>query len=344
MKALFLLVGILIGSAASASSGLVIHTAEFGVGKFHRQDNKVHRYEAGNAWSSFILKEGADTNRPLTQKNADGSFTVFFSTLDELIANVTAIAKSENKKVSVLNVHGHGMPGAMWFPANEQDLRGIACWQWSNAASGSDMDNYNQYYSAVSVDDIRQMRQISNNPTLRMGCTVGLPEWQQGVAKAPEFKNIFAEDAQIHFVSCIVGLGTRGDAFTKGVAELLLPKGGRAYSSMNFGLGDWSMPQGMGFWDMQSEEQVNRDGVTYVANKRDSEIAQKGTIRVASNNGAAWVSALLANRDFLLLSAEPAAFLSSSEEISVFDTGSLEALPSSVRVPGTNAYVGVELR
>ncbi|MGZ3693728.1 MAG: hypothetical protein ACXWQO_05980 [Bdellovibrionota bacterium] len=342
MNKIILLVGIFIASIAQAGQGLVIHTAEFGVGKFHRMDNKAHAYANGNAWSPYVLQDGADTKHALTKKNADGSFTVFFSTLDELIASVTAISKSENQKVAVLNVHGHGLPGAMWFPKDEANLRSLECWQWSNAANGADEDNYNQYYSAVSPDDIRQMRQISNNPSLRMGCTVGLTEWQQGVAKAPEFKSVFAADAQIHFLSCIVGLGSRGDTFTKGIAALLLPQGGRAYSSMNFGLGDWSMPNGMGFWDMQSEEQVNRDNSNYVAHKRDSEIAQKGTIRVASYVSGNWGSGLLADRDVLSLQMEPASLATIAEPAHLLSAEDFAPLPKSVRVPGTNVYLNVQ--
>jgi hypothetical protein len=319
----------------------VIHTSEFGVGKFHRYDNKAHAYDANNAWGVYILPDNADTGHPLARKNGDGSFTVFYSTLDELIGNVIAISQREGKKVSVLNVHGHGLPGAMWFPKDEADLRGIGCWQWSQAASGADEDNYNQYYSAVSSDDIWQIRQMANNTSLHMGCTVGLPEWQAGAQRAPAFRQVFADDAQIHFLSCVVGLGTRGEAFTKGIGALLLGRNGRVYTSMNFGLGDWSMPKGMGFWDMQSEEQVRRDGANYTAHKRDSEIAQKGTVRVGANDGSAWIASLVADRDFMPLDAT---VLSTVEMPAEFFAPTFQSLtvPASVRVPGTNAYVSVE--
>lgn len=342
MKKVLLLVGILFGLAAQAGEGLVIHTAEVGVGKFHRQDNKVHAYAATNTWAPYVLPEGADLNQPLTRKNADGSYTIFLSTLDELVANVTALSKRENKKVAVLNVHGHGLPGAMWFPKDAATLRSIECWDWSRAASGSDADNYNQYYSPVDSGQITQMRQISNNMNLHLGCTVGLNEWQQAAAKTPEFKGVFAPDAQIHFLSCIVGLGPRGDAFTKGIAQLLLPPGGRAYTSMNFGLGDWSMPLGMGFWDMQSEEQVARDADLYSSHKRDSEIAQKGTIRVSSFASGSWSSGLIPNRDFMLLSAEPVTALV-KESVAPFAL-EFAPLPAFVRVPGTAGYVSVEAK
>lgn len=340
-KLVLVLVGIFLSPVAWAEDGLVVHTAEFGVGKFHRQDNKVHSYGADNNWAPYILPDNANTSVTMTRKNPDDSFTIFFSTLDDLISAVTALSRQEGKKVAILNVHGHGLPGAMWFPKDQATMNGVGCWDWTNAANGADQDNYNQYYSAVSVEDIRQIRQMSNNPNVRMNCTVGLPEWRQGVAKAPQFPSVFTADAQIHFLSCVVGLGAAGDAFTKGVAALLLPAGGRVYTSINFGLGDWSMPEGMGFWDMQSAEQVRRDNANYSANHRDSEIAQKGTIRVAAFTNNNWTSGLLADRDFMSLQAEPLA-PTFAEELEVLGAEDLAPLPSAVRVPGTNVYVGVQ--
>ena len=98
-----------------------------------------------------------------------------------------------------------------------------------------------------------------------------------GVAKAAEFKSVLARDIQIHFLSCVVGLGSNGETFTRGIADLLLTAGGggRVETSMNFGLGDWSMPEGMGFWDLQSDAQVDHDNSLYTKNHTDREIAQK---------------------------------------------------------------------
>jgi hypothetical protein len=338
MKALALFFGVILCSVAQAGDGLVIHSAEFGVGKFHRYDNKQHPYGEKNAWSPYILPDGADTTHPLTRKNTDGSFTIFFSTLDDLIGSVSALAQNEHKKVALLNVHGHGLPGAMWFPKDEADLRGLECWEWNNAANGADENNYDQYYSPVSSAEIQQMRQLANNNHLHLGCTVGLREWQEGVAKAPGFKDLFAAGAQIHFLSCIVGLGSRGESFTQGISALLLAPTGHAYTSMNFGLGDWSMPNGMGFWDMQSEEQVRRDGALYSAHKRDSEIAQKGRIRMSTFNGGNWGTGMLANRDVLSLHEESTQAVAIPAATQALDRG---PVPAFVRVPGTNARVSV---
>lgn len=329
-----------LSSPSFGSQGLVIHSTEFGVGKFHRYDNKVHAYDHASSWAPYVLSDNAATDKPLVQKNSDGSYTVFFSTLDELVSSVVRISKSENQKVAVLNVHGHGLPGAMWFPKDAATLAGWECADWRDAANGRDEDNYSQYYSAVSVAEINEIRQIAENSAIQMGCTTGLKEWQDAVAKAPEFKSALEADAQLHFLSCVVGLGTAGQNFTKGIAQLLLPSGGgRVETSIDFGLGDWSMPEGMGFWDYQTDAQVDHDNSIYVIDHKDREIAQKGTIRVATFARNQWQTSLLANRDFMSLSFESSVLgtpVAEPKSPAFFGT-----MPSRIRVPGTAVHVSV---
>jgi hypothetical protein len=342
-----LFVSFLITAQANAAQGLVIHSAEFGVGKFHRKDNQVNTYSAGNAWLPYVLPDNAKMDQPLLTDNADGSVTVYFSTLDELLSSVVKISKSRHQPVSVLNIHGHGLPGGMWFPKDAQTLGSFQCADWKDAASGSDQANYDQYYSAVSTDEIMQIRSMSNGSAIQMGCITGLNEWKGAVAKNPEFKSTLASNVQLHFLSCVVGLGKMGETFTQGVAGLLLPPGsaGRVETSMNFGLGDWSMPEGMGFWDYQSEAQVNRDNENYVVHHKDLEIAQKGTVRMVSSNGSAFGSTLLTDRGYMALGFETeirgTVLPKSLFELRDADIGllSTRALPSRVRVPGTAAYV-----
>lgn len=327
-------------SMALASQGLVIHTAEFGVGKFHRYDNQAHAYDHASAWFPYILPQNAATDKPLILSNADGSVTIFFSTLDDLISSVIQVSNSRHQPVSVLNIHGHGLPGTMWFPSDAKALQGWTCGDWKDAASGSDQSNYEQYYSAVSADEIRQIRQISDNPNIQQGCTTGLGEWKAGVARFPQLKSVFAANAQIHFLSCVVGMGSVGQDFTQGIAQLLLPAsgGGRVETSMDFGLGDWSMPEGMGFWDLQSDEQVDHDNGIYVKDRKDREIAQKGTIRMVTYGASGWASTLLASRDFLPLNFElgvqgvPVTEVRATSE-------KIESVPLRIRVPGTAGYV-----
>ena len=84
--------------ASTGGTGLIIHSAEFGVGKFHRQDNQVHAYGASNSWTPYILPIGADSSKPLIMKNADGSVTIFFSTLDDLIQSVVKVSADAHKR------------------------------------------------------------------------------------------------------------------------------------------------------------------------------------------------------------------------------------------------------
>jgi hypothetical protein len=327
-----------------ASQGLVIHTTEMGVGKFHRYDNRVHPYDKSSAWVPYILPDGVGTDKMLVQKNADASYTIFFTNLDEMLAAAVQISQKEQKQVSVLNVHGHGLPGAMWFPSTAEELSSWTCSDWQHAAAGDDVDNYNQYYSAVSLNEINQIHEISDNPDVHMGCTTGVTEWQTATTKNPTFKTILADDAQIHFLSCVVGLGSQGDGFTKGIAALLLSKtgthaSGRVEASMDFGLGDWSMPGGMGFWDYKSDEQLNHDNEIYPVNHKDSEIAQKGTVRRVTLTGTEWTSAPIGNLDVMSLRFDTEITgTPMAERVLTISRG---PVPTSIRIPGTKYFAHV---
>jgi hypothetical protein len=346
----FAVLCVLFTSASFASNGLVIHTTEFGVGKFHRYDNQQHAYGTQNAWAPYILPQNAPTDKALTVKNADGSFTVFFSTLDEMMSSVVAISQAAGQKVSVLNVHGHGLPGAMWFPKDQATLDGWSCGDWRRAASGADVDNYDQYYGAVEVGEIEQIRQISNSSGYHMSCTTGASEWREGVAKNPAFKAALNVDVQLHFLSCVVGLGSVGAQFTNDIASIVAGQNGHVETSMAFGLGDWSMPEGMGFWDMQSEQQVDNDNAKYPVDRKDREIAQKGSIRLASFASGAWTTSVLADRDFMSLGFESSMLNQRSIQkshkrvIAPLASAPMGPVPTRVRVPGTKSYVMIEAK
>ncbi|MGZ3690880.1 MAG: hypothetical protein ACXVAX_05230 [Pseudobdellovibrio sp.] len=333
------LCALLTSSLSFASSGLIIYTAEFGVGKFHRYDSKVRSYHPDNAWFNYILADNAATDHALSKKNADGSYTIFYSTLEEMLQAVIQISNTENQKIAVLNVHGHGLPGGMWFPADQATLNSDQCGSWVQAATGADKDNYDQYYSAVTKSEVMQIRSLSNltNPGLMMGCVTGLNEWKTVVGRNPQIKTVLSSDAQIHFASCVVGLGKAGEAFTKGIAALLLPTGGHVVTSTNFGLGDWSMPEGMGFWDYISDSQIEQDAQNYPVNRTDRDVMQKGVVRVAKFSGS-WNTSLVGNQDFMnlqvdqqIIGPEIAEPVMKMEPVDI----------SRVRIPGTNAYVEV---
>jgi hypothetical protein len=282
------------------------------------------------------LPANAPTDHSLITDNADGSVTIYFVTLDDLLANAAKVSAERTQPISVLNVHGHGMPGGMWFPKDAAEYDSLMCWDWRRAAEGADEDNYRQYYSAVSKDEVMQIRQMGENAEPHFACVTGLSAWRAAVAKLPAFKAALASDAQVHFLSCVVGLGKAGENFTRGLADLLFASGSKARveTSTNFGLGDWSMPEGMGFWDYLSDDQIERDAVNYPAHRQDREVAQKGTIRVALSGRD---TSLLSGRDFMSLAFEPR--LLGTPVVESFAIQAESAQPSRVRVPGTNVYV-----
>jgi hypothetical protein len=339
-KSLFFTIILLATSNLAQAAGLVLHTSEFGVGKFHRYDNQVHPYGA-SSWSPYILNEKENSIKTVVQKNQDGSYSIFYSSLESMLQEAVKISKQENMKISVLNVHGHGLPGGMWFPADEATLNSSECSSWRDAATGSDKANYDQYYSPVSKSDIMQIRSMSDmDMSAFMGCITGLKQWKAVVGKNTEIKAAMDKDAQIHFASCVVGLGKSGDNFTKGIAELLLPTDGKGsvQTSMNFGLGDWSMPKGMGFWDYVTDAQLNHDNSIYGTHREDREIAQKGTIRSSSATGGKWSTVLVADQSEMMLDwsqlAGPVVTENWDQKFSVS-----QKAPSKVRIPGTNAFV-----
>src|ERR1035437_4280646 len=245
MKFIYLLIALVMSNSimsanVHAEEGLTINAAEIGIGKFHRKDNSVHQYADDNAWKPYVLADNAGTKTPQTVENKNGTYTIFFSNLDELMGAMEKLTADKGAKIKNFNMNAHGMPGHMWYPKNAKAQSGFGCMQWRQAASAEDQANYDQYYSPVSKSDIMQMRALSERTSVGLGvtCVSGLKEWQEIGAKH-KIQSLFTSDAQIHFMSCIVGLGRMGDEFTKGIAQLIISGDqGRVQSSLMFGLGD----------------------------------------------------------------------------------------------------------
>lgn len=281
-----------------AGATLLIDATEIGVGKFHRYDNKLHPYPATSVWKGHISPEGT-LHTPLVFDDADGFTTIQFSNLEELLRAIAAISAKRGAKVAVLNIHGHGLPGGMWYPKDTAQERSAECAAWRQSASGPEESNYEQYYSAVSKEEIMSIRRMSDAPG-HYACTTGADDWKEIVARVPAIRGVFADDAVIHFQSCVVGLGEAGRQFATDVASLLLPGDkGSLQASVDFGLGDWSMPEGMGFWDYQNDRQLARDNRVYPVDRKDREIMQMGTIRVARKSGGTWSTALVGGQQFM---------------------------------------------
>lgn len=329
--------------AAFAESTLTINAAEFGIGKFHRKDNKVHTYEANNAWKVFVLPEGVSTNTAYVQHNSADNYTIFFTSLEEFMLKTVELSQQTGKKVGMININAHGLPGGMWFPSTIASRSSLECASWRSAAANSDESNYDQYYSAVPKDEILDLYRMGNaNSVPSFQCISGLPAWMIVLKKVPAFSSVFADNAQVHMLSCLVGMGPLGEKFTTGLAKLLFPQGGnqRVMTSIKLGLGDWSMPEGMGFWGYETDAQLEHDNEVYVINRRDSEIMQRGDIRVAEFASAGGLrSGLIQGENYMLLSHDDRVALTGIEK--AMDFGDMP-MPASVRLPGTN--VKIDLR
>lgn len=336
----FLFFAIALFSTRSFSAdGLVIHATEMGVAKFHRYDNTVHPYEAGNAWGPYILPKDAGKDTPLVVENADKSFTIFFSTLEEMLKQAVQISQQKGEKIAVLNLHGHGLPGGMWFPPTESAKNNFGCWQWVSAAAGEDKENYDQYYTPVSKEDVLSIRKYSQTGG-SVPCVTGLSQWKTVLNSVPTFKNTLAPHLQFNFLSCVVGLGPVGAKFTEGLGALLTASDQvRLNSSMYFGLGDWSMGEGMGFWDYQNDAQLKHDNSIYPVTRKDREIMQKGDVRVSALLNGKWDSKVGKNLDFMVLTPErelnDLALANDERDLSV-------QRPSSIRIVGTDVRLPVQ--
>jgi hypothetical protein len=339
MRSFSLLILILCSTRANAT-GLVIHAAEIGIAKFHRYDNSIHPYSKNNLWVPYTLPSAAGNKTPLVVQNPDKSISIFFSNLEELIRKVVELSTLQKEKVSVLNISAHGLPGGMWFPSNRFEQSSLACLDWSDVALGSDQDNYDKYYSAIPKADILNIRQYSQSWG-GAECTTGLDEWTTVLNRVVTFKTSLAPDFTINFFSCVVGLGPLGAYFMNGLGKLLTNSTtAQIKALLNFGLGDWSMPEGMGFWDYQNDTQLNHDNAIYPINRKDREIMQKGEVRVSSASATGtWNSKIVSGESFLNfnLMLKPTSIRSGYE---VFQVNPQR--PARVRIVGTSVYAPVK--
>ncbi len=321
---------------SQAKADLVIHAAEIGIGKFHRYDNSVHPYGSGNAWTPYVLPADAETKTPIVMENADHSITIFFSTLEELLTQAVEISQKRGEPISVLNFNAHGLPGAMWFPMNDSFKNSVECWQWNSAATGSDKSNYDQYYTPVSKQDIMSIRNFSQSGG-SIPCTVGLSQWKWALNKVTQAKAAFAKNMKLNILSCVVGLGPVGDKFMTGLGALLSDSDQvQLRSSLYFGLGDWSMPEGMGFWDFQNDEQLSHDNSIYGVNRKDREIMQKGKMRVTALVKGSWQSTLLEDQDFMTLDRDSLDLSQAKWGRENFSRSAVK--PKTLRISGTGVY------
>ena len=253
--------------------------------KFHRYDNSVHAYPASSAWLPDIAPDGDLSATPIVFDSANG-VTVIFSNLEELLNAVVDVSRKKGVQVGVLNINAHGLPGGTWFPKDEKQKKSGECASLRKLGSAPDKESYKLYYTMPSREQVMALHKLA---VMRGGvsCVTDAPAWREVVARVPGVQGLFSDNAVVRFESCLVGLGPAGEDFGKSLARLLLTgKDARVESSVNLGLADWSMPEGMGFWDYQDEYQLQRDAEKYDRTRKDRDVMQKGTIRVTSGAGA----------------------------------------------------------
>src|SRR5580700_3064518 len=83
---------------AQAQTGLLINSAEVGVGKFHRMDSQIHptEYASGNVWISSIMPGKVNdpiSATPLVFSTGSNEVSIQFDSLEQLLNTVIGVSK-----------------------------------------------------------------------------------------------------------------------------------------------------------------------------------------------------------------------------------------------------------
>src|SRR5262249_36272586 len=115
-------------------------------------------------------------------------------------------------------------------------------------------------------------------------------------------------------------------------------RAGAVVTSENFGLGDWSLPGGMGFWGYQNDAQIDRDDALYTQDKKDAEIMQTCTIRVGTANGTSAFTGFTIQGVTNGFSSKGLTPVPATSADASFDRFRLPH-PALARLPGTAVYL-----
>lgn len=340
------------GSGAGAqetrpsATPITIDAVEWIVGKFHRKDHQKHPYEDDNRWKPMILPQDAEQSPLVYSSQVKGQtvHVIQFKTLEELLKESIRLSESLNAPIGTLNIHAHGLPGGQFFAKDQKTLVSSECEQWRDLADADDAASYNQYYSIPSKYEVFSIRRLGDSVGGKLDCVTGVNEWKDVLANVTsDIKRYFSPQIQINLLSCVVGYGKRGQDYLLGLAQLLLPAqgAGRVNAAVQFGLGDWSMKEGMGFWDYQDDRQLARDAEIYTRTKKDADVQQQGTIRYSTLAGgtASWGD--LPGQWVLRFDAgAPLASSLAPKRTDLEKPSALSTLPElqdgdSIRIPGT---------
>jgi hypothetical protein len=268
-------------------------------------DNQIHPYGKGHAAKLFLLEDNATLEQsPIITRNNQNSYSIIYSHLQELMETAVQLSKKTHKKIDLINITAHGFPGGLWFPKDKKTLESSECKDWVESSTNSDQKNYDMYYSPVSKESFKSIRAFSNIvDDTDYECTIGHRQWNEILNLVPEFKTSLSQKAQIHFLSCTVGLGPRGKVFNESIAKsTFTSKSQTIQTSLQLGLLDWSMPDGMGFWDYLTDSQLDYDNSRYPIDRCDANMKQKGNLRVTHLEQGQTISGISQPLDVMLTS------------------------------------------
>jgi|GEM_PF-6602461 len=281
---------------------LRIDAIEFSLGKFHRQANMLHPYSQQHAFKSFILPTNADDLKTFSVEQSKTHYSIFFTNLIDLFMMMDQISQTTGNKIQILNMTAHGTPGGLLIPRDPERMKSVECFQWKRSVTEPDGKVYEDYYKFSTIENLKAYEELSKEdhaPLFR--CISGHKDWAIAMEQVPRLKTQFSHDAQIHFISCLVGKGELGFKFTESILKtsISIPDSQRVQASQELGLGDWSMDQGMGFWTFLDQEQYSFDFKNYPLFKEDALFKQHGNITTSEFIHGKIKTGVIKDADFL---------------------------------------------
>ena len=304
MRTIFLFaLAFALGAQAQAEPDLSVHVSDFDIGKFHRESHRRHPYGKGNVWTNFVLPPDADGTSPVLVTNDDGSRSLFASNLEDVFENLIRLSAETGRKVGTLDLVAHGFPGAISFAADRRAFASGDCEAARKLIAGPDEASYRKYYAGTSLAAHERMLKSSTFANGRIACGSTAVDFKKTASRLTVVQAVFSERARIRILGCNVGRGSVGTLFVSEVAKALLIPGTDASVTAirHYGLIDWSIPEGEGFWDVIGESQASRDEQTYPKDEMDSRYMKRGSIAVARFRAGKWRVAVTSDLSILRL-------------------------------------------
>lgn len=238
--------------------------------------------------------------------DAPNTVTFFFTDLEDLLNGLMKIQKSKKQQIDLLNLISHGKPGTLLFPKSGQARLSAECADFRSSASNAEL-GYEQYYGLPDSAYLQEMNQMSHNlGHVGEACSVEVEDFQIAFKKVVGMSQLFTSNAQINVLSCVAGLGPRGQKFSKNLASLLLShsSSGRLITQIEYGTADWSLPNdSAGFWNYKNDHQLSIDVASYASQQMDSKITQPGRVLITQFQPASknWTQSISSVMQYLKL-------------------------------------------